>query len=126
MEVEQESDVLQGMQQELVKLNMICDLGDEACRYTNLINIECESDDVHASDEVNEQLIEHEANSETVPINPLQDVNEPFCSHILNKTLIAARQTVRANVIETSPTDEKELETVQLTYSDDREACCSK
>ncbi|KAF2895177.1 hypothetical protein ILUMI_11005 [Ignelater luminosus] len=110
---EQESVVLQ------VKLNMIYNLDKEARRYTDLINIKCESDDVHASDEDSEQSIEHEANSKIVPTNSLQDVNEPCCSRELNKTPIAARQTVRANVIEMSPTDEKELKTVQSMYSDD-------
>ncbi|KAF2888559.1 hypothetical protein ILUMI_17614 [Ignelater luminosus] len=101
---------------------MIYDLDEELPRYTDLINIECESDDVYASG----QSIEHEANSKIVPTNPLQDVNEPCCCRELNKTPIAARQTVRANVIETSPTDEKELETVESMYSDDSEDCCSK
>ncbi|KAF2878704.1 hypothetical protein ILUMI_27466 [Ignelater luminosus] len=32
-------------------------------------------------------------------------------------------QTVRANVIEMSPTDENELETVQSMYSEDSETC---
>ncbi|KAF2899240.1 hypothetical protein ILUMI_06931 [Ignelater luminosus] len=122
MEAEQESDV----QQELVKLNMIYDLNDETCRYTDLINIECESDEVHASDEDSEQSIEHEANSKIVPTNSLKNVNEPRCSLKINKTSIAARQTVRAFVIEMSLTDEKELETVQSMYSDDSEVCCSK
>ncbi|KAF2895058.1 hypothetical protein ILUMI_11115 [Ignelater luminosus] len=104
--MEAEQDVLQGVQQELVKLNMIYDLDEKPCRYTALINIECESNDVHASDEDN--------------------VKEPCCSREPNKTPIATRQTVRANVIEMSPIDEKELATVQSIYSDDGEACCSK
>ncbi|KAF2898996.1 hypothetical protein ILUMI_07183, partial [Ignelater luminosus] len=85
----------------------------------SLINIDCKSDDVHASDEDSEQSIEHEINSRIVPTNPLQDVNEPCCSRELNETPIDARQTVRANVIEMSPTDEKSM------CSDDSEACCS-
>ncbi|KAF2905718.1 hypothetical protein ILUMI_00463, partial [Ignelater luminosus] len=46
METNQESDVLRGVQQEL-ELNMIYDLDEESRRYTDLINIECESHDVH-------------------------------------------------------------------------------
>ncbi|KAF2895152.1 hypothetical protein ILUMI_11023 [Ignelater luminosus] len=106
MEVEQESDVLQGTR-----------------RYTDLINIGCESDDVHASDEESEQSIEHNANSKIVPTNPLQDVNKPCCFRELNKTSIAARQSVRANVIEISPTDEKKIGNCTI---DDRKACCSR
>ncbi|KAF2889062.1 hypothetical protein ILUMI_17111, partial [Ignelater luminosus] len=73
MEADQEGDVLQGVEQELVKLNVICDLDNESRRYTDLINTECESDDVHASGENSEQSIEHEANSKIVPTNLLQD-----------------------------------------------------
>ncbi|KAF2879755.1 hypothetical protein ILUMI_26420 [Ignelater luminosus] len=88
MEAEQESDVLQGVQQ--------------GCKVKH---------DLRSRWGTTEQSIEHETNSKIVSINPLQDVNEPCGSRKLNKTPIAARQTARDNVIKMSPTDEKELET---------------